>query len=223
MGVLSREPGWALIFDLDGVIVDSNPVHSACWREYLAGYGIRVNGDFDAKMYGRRNDDIVRAVFGEGIEPAELRRHGADKEKLYRRRMGPALRERLVPGLLAFLERRKDRPMAVASNAERANVDFVLDTAGLRHYFRAVLDGGQVKRPKPDPEVFLLAAKLLGKSPDACIIFEDSLAGAEAARAAGARVVGITTTHDRLPPADLNIRDFLDARLEPWLSAQYCG
>jgi len=213
----------ALIFDLDGVIVDSNPVHSACWREYLAGCGIPVGGDFDLKMYGRRNDDIVRSVFGEGLDPAELRRHGAEKEELYRRRMGPVLHDRLVPGLLAFLERRKDLPMAVASNAERANVDFVLDTAGLRHYFRAVIDGGQVKRPKPDPEVFLLAAKLLQRSPAACIVFEDSLAGAEAARAAGARVVGLTTTHDRLPPADLNIRDFLDARLEPWLSEQQRG
>jgi beta-phosphoglucomutase len=223
MGVVSRQPGWALIFDLDGVIVDSNPVHSACWREYLAGCGISVGGDFDSRMYGRRNDEIVRSVFGEGLDPAEVLRHGAEKEKLYRRRMGPVLNERLVPGLRAFLEKRKELPMAVASNAERANVDFVLDTAGLRRYFRAVVDGGQVKRPKPDPEVFLRAAELLKRSPAACIIFEDSLAGVEAARAAGARVVGLTTTHDRLGPADLNIADFLDPGLEPWLSEQQAG
>jgi beta-phosphoglucomutase len=222
MGVLSRQPGLALIFDLDGVIVDSNPMHSACWREYLAGFGVSVGGEFDRNMYGRRNDDIVRSVFGPDLDEAALRRHGAEKEKLYRRRMGPVLHDCLVPGLVAFLERRKDLPMAVASNAERANVDFVLDGARLRHYFRVVIDGGQVKRPKPDPEVFLLAAGRLEMPPAACIVFEDSLAGAEAARAAGARVVGVATTHDRLP-ADLNITDFLDARLEPWLSEQQPG
>lgn len=212
--------GLGLIFDLDGVIVDSNPIHSVSWRLYLRHHGIEMPEDFDQKMFGRRNDEIVRGLFGAGADPAEVFRHGAAKEVLYRKMMGPVLGEHLVPGLVEFLERHRESPMAVATNAERANADFVLETGGLRKYFRAVVDGEQVARPKPDPEVFLRAAGLLGLPPADCIVFEDSLTGVEAARAAGARVVGLTTTHDELPNVGLSIRDYLDAELELWLTKQ---
>jgi beta-phosphoglucomutase family hydrolase len=212
--------GLGLIFDLDGVIVDSNPIHSKIWRVYLRRYGIEAPGDFDQKMFGRRNDEIVRKVFGANLNSAEIIRHGAAKEALYREVMGPVLKEHLVPGLVAFLERHNSVPMGVATNAEPANADFVLDTAGVRQYFRAVVDGDDVSRPKPDPEIYLRAAELLGLPPANCIVFEDSLTGVEAARAACSRVVALKTTHDQLPSVDLSIRDFLDAELEPWLSRQ---
>jgi HAD superfamily hydrolase (TIGR01549 family) len=223
MSVLSNSglvSGLGLIFDLDGVIVDSNPIHSAVWRIYLARHGVVAAGDFDQKMFGRRNDEIVRGVFGAGLDPAEVFRHGAAKEVLYREVMGPVLREHLVPGLVPFLERHRDVPVGVATNAEPANVDFVLESGGVGQYFRVVVHGGQVSRPKPDPEIYLRTAELLQLPPANCIVFEDSRTGAEAARAAGARVVALRTTYDQLPNVDLSIRDYLDPKLEPWLSEQ---
>jgi HAD superfamily hydrolase (TIGR01509 family) len=215
--------GPALIFDLDGVIVDSNPVHIVCWREYLRRNGIAAPEGFEQRMFGRRNDDIVRDLFGDGLEPEEVARHGADKEAFYRETMGPALRDHLLPGLTAFLERHRDRPMAVATNGEPANAAFVLDAGGLRAYFRAVVDGHQVERPKPDPQIYLRTAEILRVRPQECVVFEDSYAGVAAAAAAGARVVGVTTTHADLPGVELRIQDFLDPRLEPWLQGQQVG
>ncbi len=212
--------GLGLIFDLDGVVVDSNPVHMVSWRIYLRRHGIEPPEDFEQQMYGRRNDDIVRDLFGAELEPAEVDRHGTEKEALYRKMMGPVLQERLVPGLVSFLDRHQDVPMAVATNGERANADFVLECGGVRRYFRVVVDGGQVSRPKPDPEIYLRTAALLGLPPADCIVFEDSRAGVEAARAAGTRVVALTTTHEQFASVALSIRDFLDAELEPWLSRQ---
>jgi beta-phosphoglucomutase family hydrolase len=212
--------GLGLVFDLDGVIVDSNPVHEVSWREYLRCQGVQAPEGFEQRMYGRRNDDIVRDLFGADIGPAEIVRHGTAKEALYREMMRPVLREHLVPGVASFLERHRDVPMAVATNGERANADLVLESGGLRRYFRFVVDGGMVSRPKPDPEIYLRTAELLGLPPADCIVFEDSLAGVEAARAAGTRVVALTTTHDSFAGTALSIRDFLDAELELWLSSQ---
>ncbi len=212
--------GLAFLFDLDGVLVDSNPVHSQCWREYLRGFEIEPPGDFDQRMYGRRNDEIVRLVFGTGLEPAEVLRRGAEKESLYRKRMAPVLERYLVRGLRQFLERYRNVPKAVATNGERANLDFVLNEGGLSRCFQAALNGEQVSRPKPDPEIYLRAAELLAIPPPNCIVFEDSHTGIQAARAAGMRVVGITTTHPELPGADLHVRDFADPGLEPWLLTQ---
>jgi len=212
--------GLALVFDLDGVIVDSNRVHSEAWSEYLRRCGCEVPEDFDVRMFGKRNDDIVRDVFGWNLDPAEVFRHGTEKEKLYREMMSPVLRARLVPGVASFLERHWDMPMAVATNAEAANVDFVLGDSDLRRFFRAVVDGDQVERPKPDPEIYLRAAALLDVPPVNCIVFEDSKAGIQAARAARARVVAVNAAEpaSKLPQVEISVRDFLDPGLEQWLS-----
>jgi beta-phosphoglucomutase-like phosphatase (HAD superfamily) len=208
------------MFDLDGVIVDSNPVHSACWREYLQAFGIQPAADFDARMYGRRNDEIVRMVFGEGVPRNDVLRHGADKERLYRKRIGEELGDHLVSGVGRFLDRHVEVPKAVATNGERANLEFILECSGLAPYFAVTLNGEQVTRPKPDPEIYLRAADLLGVPARNCIVFEDSNTGVEAARAAGTRVVGLMTTHAELPGTDLLVRDFDDPGLEPWLLTQ---
>ncbi len=218
---MTRRPDHpALIFDLDGVIIDSNAVHTETWREYLRRFGRELPEDFSSKNFGRHNRDIVRDLFGPELSAAEIEQHGAAKEALYRERVRPVLQERLVPGVAEFIEGHARWPLGVASNAERANVEFVLEHAGLRRYFRAVVDGHQVRHPKPDPEIYLRAAELLGAAPADCIIFEDSFSGVEAGRAAGARIVGVQTTHASLPGADLLIRDFRAPQLARWLKAQ---
>jgi HAD superfamily hydrolase (TIGR01509 family) len=220
VSTVSRTRDLALVFDLDGVIVDSNAMHGVSWRAYLRSFGVEAPVGFEQGMFGKHNNEIVRSVFGAGLDDAEVLLHGTRKEKLYREMMGPVLKRHLVPGLLEFLERHRDFPMAVASNAERANVDFVLDCAGIRDFFRVVLDGGQVRKPKPEPEIYLRAAELLGTPSANCIVFEDSQAGVQAARSSGARIVGLLTTHSGLPHVDLTIRDFLDPVLGTWLTGQ---
>jgi HAD superfamily hydrolase (TIGR01509 family) len=212
--------GLALLFDLDGVIVDSNPVHVQVWRDYLSRYSVDPGDSLPARMYGRRNDEIVRDLFGSHLTDGEVFWHGAAKEALYREAMGGQLASRLVPGVVAFIESQRGRAMAVATNAEPANAEFVLTETGLRNHFAAVVDGHQVERPKPAPDIYLRAAQLLGRPPRNCIVFEDSSAGVEAARAAGARVVALTTTETRFPAADLCIEDFLSRELRPWLDRQ---
>jgi beta-phosphoglucomutase len=108
----------------------------------------------------------------------------------------------------------------MASNAEPADVEFTLENAGLRQFFRVVVDGHQVRHPKPSPEVYLRTAELLGIAPANCLVFEDSYSGVQAAQAAGARVIGVLTTHEDLPDTELTIDNFGSGHLEPWLQNQ---
>lgn len=210
----------ALIFDMDGVIVDSNAMHRESWTAFNSRYGLETTEEMHQRMYGRRNDQILRDFYGEGMTADEVDSRGRAKERLYREMMAGRVEEVLVPGLRAFLERHRDLPMGVASNAEPENVAFVLDEAGLRPYFRAVVDGHQVDNPKPHPDVYLRTAELLETEPANCIVFEDSHSGAAAAVAAGMRVIGLGTTYANLPGTILTIDNFLSGDLEPWLQAQ---
>jgi HAD superfamily hydrolase (TIGR01509 family) len=145
---------------------------------------------------------------------------GRAKEQLYREMMAGRTEEALVPGLRAFLERHRDLPMGVGSNAEPENVAFVLDETGLRPYFRVVVNGHQVRNPKPHPEIYLRVAELLEAEPADCIVFEDSPSGVAAAVAAGMRVIGLRTTYVNLPGTALIVDNFLSGDLESWLQAQ---
>lgn len=208
----------ALVFDLDGVIIDSMPMHNKSWKVYLERLGIDVT-DLDRRMHGRRNDDIVLDLIGAHLTPNEVKAHGDAKEELYREMTGADLRLYLVPGVVEFIARHSGQPLAVASNAETPNIDFVLDGADLRRYFRIIVDGMQVKRPKPYPDVYLKAADLLGIEPRNCVVFEDSPAGVSAAVEAGARVVGVET-HEPLDQVEYRVPDFREPGLERWLSHQ---
>ncbi len=203
----------SFIFDLDGVVVDSMPLHTEAWRVYLERLGITVP-DLDGRMHGRRNDDLVKAFISADLSVDEIFEHGAAKERLFREMMGAGLEQHMVPGVRAFLKRFDGASCAIASNAEPANIAFVLDGADLRRYFRVVVDGHQVSRPKPFPDIYVRAAELLGAAPGDCIVFEDSPTGIEAAVAAGCRVIGIGTHSMDLPGAELVVRDFRDPALE---------
>jgi beta-phosphoglucomutase len=211
--------GLALIFDLDGVIVDSMPVHELAWRRYLETLGFD-GGDIPARMHGRRNDEIVRDFFGEKIDQDTVLAHGAAKERVFREMLRGRLRESLVAGIAEWLDHLEGAPMALATNAERANIDFTLDGAGLRRYFDVIVDGSEVSRPKPAPDVYLRAAELLKIAPQNCIVFEDSPVGVAAAVAAGMRVVGVRTHSSPLDGILFSVANFLDRQLDGWLSAQ---
>ena len=210
----------ALIFDMDGVIIDSNPLHRQAWAAFNRRYGLETTEAMQRRMYGKRNDQIVRDYFGEGISPEEVDARGRAKERLYREMLTGRTEEMLVPGLRAFLERYRDLPMGVGSNAEPENIALVLDEPRLRRYFRAVVDGHQVRHAKPHPEVYLRVAELLETDPAECVVFEDSHSGAAAAVAAGMRVIGISTTDDNLSGTSITIDNFRSGDLDLWLQAQ---
>ncbi|MEI9971951.1 MAG: HAD family phosphatase [Ignavibacteriota bacterium] len=212
--------GLALIFDMDGVIVDSNPLHREAWTAFNRRHGVETTDAMLERMYGRRNDQIVRDFFGASLAEDVVAAHGAAKEELYREMLGDRIEQTLVTGLRQFLETYRDIPMALATNAEPENVNFVLDRAGLRTYFRAIVDGHQVTHPKPHPEIYLRAASLLGIAPANCIVLEDSHTGVAAGKAAGMRVVGIGTTYVNLPGVDIMTDNFCNGILTSWLRAQ---
>jgi beta-phosphoglucomutase family hydrolase len=212
--------GLALIFDMDGVIVDSNPVHREAWVAFNRGYGLETTPAMLERMYGKRNDEIIGDYFGDGLGLEEVVARSRAKEELYREMAGSRIEQMLLPGLRAFLDRYRAVPMAVASNAEPENVAFVLDRAGLRPYFRVVVDGRQVIHPKPHPDVYLRAAALLEVAPANCIVMEDSPTGVAAAKAAGMRVIGVRTTYVNLQGTDWNADNFKSGDLTSWLGAQ---
>jgi beta-phosphoglucomutase len=208
----------ALIFDMDGVVVDSNPLHRAAWAAYNRRHGLETTEAMHERMYGKRNDQIVLDFFGANLSPAEVFEHGAAKEALYREMMRPLLAGAIVPGLRAFIERHAELAIGLGTNAEPPNVKFTLDESDLGRFFRAVVDGHQVKLPKPAPDIYLEVARRLGIEPAHCVVFEDSFSGVAAARAAGMRVVGVRTTHRVFKDVDLAIDDFNDPALEPWIA-----
>jgi len=207
---------FAVIFDMDGVLIDSNPLHAEAWVEHLNEHGISPSG-IDTWMAGKRNDFIMRRLLGPEAADREVFDHGAAKEALYRRKMAPVVERHLTPGLREFLGELRELPVGLGSNAEPANVDFLLDAAALRPYFRAVVDGHQVENPKPAPDIYLRVAQLLGVAAEHCLIFEDSASGISAARAAGARVIGVEKHGRHLEGTELTIRNFFDPALQQWL------
>jgi beta-phosphoglucomutase len=210
----------ALIFDMDGVLVDSNPLHREAWTRFNLRHGLTTTPAMHERMYGRRNDHIVRDFYGDGLTGEEVASRGRAKEQIYRELASERLEEILVPGLKRFLNAHHYIPMAVATNAQSENVNFVLDCARLRPYFRAVVDGDQVANPKPHPDVYLKAAELLDADPAGCVVFEDSHSGAAAAVAAGMRVIGLRTTYVNLPGTCLNVDNFWSGELQEWLEEQ---
>lgn len=218
--MLILNPELALIFDLDGVVIDSMPTHTLAWERYLEAHGFDPR-DVEERMHGKRNDDLVRDLFGPSLSDQEVFEHGAAKERMFREMIGATLEAKLVPGVREFVAAASRMvPLAVGTNAEPANVDFILNGAGIRKYFRAIVDGSQVARAKPAPDVYLRGAELMDAAPGNCIVFEDSPVGIQAARAAGMRVVGVLTHASRLADVDLAVPDFNHPELESWLSEQ---
>src|SRR5436190_2994940 len=202
----------AIIFDMDGVIVDTNPYHKIALHQFCARYGYSLTEDeLRNKIYGRPNKEWIANLFQRKMSPAELSAYGEEKEKLFRDLYEKDIKP--LPGLHDFLVRLKDEkiPVAIGTSAPRSNVDFVLEKTGLGNFFDVILDESNVDRGKPDPEIYLKVATRLNMPPSRCIVFEDSLSGVMSAEASGAKVVGVTTTHtkEELSHTQLSIDNFV--------------
>lgn len=201
---------FAVIFDMDGVIVDTNPYHKISLKQFCEKYGYRLNEeDLISKIYGRTNNEWIRNIFG-SLPKERILELGEEKEAMFRAIYKDVIKP--VSGLDAFLKALEERsiPKAIGTSAPRSNVDFVLEHTHLKKYFTTILDQSDVEHGKPDPEIYLKVADRLGFQPQQCIVFEDSLSGVESAQRAGAKVVGVATTHshEELAHTDLVISDF---------------
>jgi beta-phosphoglucomutase family hydrolase len=194
----------AVLWDLDGVLVDTASFHFQAWQELFQSVGKGfAEADF-RRTFGLRNDAILRDVLGE-LAPAEVERLAQRKEELYRDKVSG--RVAAIPGAMELLRRlqQRGRKMAIVSSTPRENVRVVLRSLGLEGVFEAVVAEEDAPRGKPDPQGFLVAAERLGVGPGECVVIEDAPGGVEAAKRAGMRCIGVTTSRPReaLAGADL--------------------
>lgn len=214
----------ALLFDLNGTMIDDMHYHLRVWHSILnddLSAGLSMD-EVKSQMYGK-NNELLERVFGAGaFTMEESDRISRMKEERYQEIYRPHMA--LLPGLADFLETalQKKIPMAIGSAAIPFNIDFVLDTLQIRHFFNAIVSAHDVLNSKPDPETYLKAAELLGIHPSDCLVFEDAPKGVEAAQRAGMASVAITTLHAPLEFGHLSnivmfARDYTDPRFSSLL------
>lgn len=186
------------ILDMDGTIVDNMDYHVKAWLELFKELNITMTAaEFNRRLTGRTNQQILRMALGGDPSEQEIRELADRKEERYREIYRP---HRVpVAGLTDFLQAaaEADFPLAVATSAPEVNIEYILDGLEIRGYFRAVVGAEDVRNGKPHPEMFLTAAGRLNVAPADCLVFEDSLAGVEAAERAGMQVGALTTTHQK--------------------------
>lgn len=187
----------AYIFDMDGVLVNNCRYHVLAWRAFSKKHGLELTDEQVLEWMGAANRVYMERLLGRPVADGELADLENEKESLYRELYAP--HRRIPDGLRAFLDRAHaaDIPCGVATGAPEQNITFILDGLDLRRDFRCVVDPTQYSRSKPAPDCYLRAAALLGVAPANCTVFEDAVAGIQAAHAAGMRVVAITTTNPR--------------------------
>jgi beta-phosphoglucomutase len=184
----------AVLFDMDGVLVNNSEWHSAAWvlcAQELLGLAIRPD---DSRIHGGLNHEILAALLGRPLAAADVREFHEAKEERYRTWARGKLKP--VRGLATYLEHLEaiSMPVALVTSADRTNVAFVLGELGLEFHFPMRITGADVARGKPDPEAYREGARLVGVPPRDCLVHEDSLNGVRSAVSAGSRVAALTTT-----------------------------
>jgi len=207
----------AVIFDMDGVICHTNPYHSIAFKKFFQKRNLNpTEAEFRLHMYGKNNGYILSHFLGREIIGQELANLEYEKESLFRELYKAEVDP--ISGYMNFLLELTSAKLSigVATSAPRANMDLILDTLDIRQVFQSTLAEEDVKKHKPDPEVYLRSAKNLGVSPENCLVFEDSFSGASAGLNAGMKVVGVLSTHskDELPPCHSYIEDFTEINFD---------
>ena len=208
-----------VIFDMDGVLIDSAEPHFTSWRLLADECGGTVTREQFAATFGRQNRDIVPVLFGEASK-TRLQALSERKEEIYRDlvRTNPPI----VPGAveLAHGLARAGARLAVGSSGPLANIEFVLGAMEVTGLISAIVSGDDVTRGKPDPQVFSVACERLGVSPACCVVVEDAPAGVQAARAAGTRAVAVLIYHpaEAFDGPDLMVRRLADLSVEQLVS-----
>ncbi|MCF2519237.1 HAD family phosphatase [Dyadobacter sp. CY351] len=201
----------AVIFDMDGVICHTNPYHSMAFREFFSKRDLApTDEEFAAHMFGKSNSYILSHFLNRVVEGDELLKMEDEKESLFRQIYEPYIDP--IEGIVAFINDLKSNgaKLGVATSAPLANLDLILSKVPIRAHLGSIMASENVKKHKPDPEVYLTSAKNLGVEPDQCVVFEDSFSGVSAAINAGMHVVGVLSSHtkEELPPCNLYIENY---------------
>jgi beta-phosphoglucomutase len=207
--------GFAVLWDMDGVLVDSGALHRRAWRTFLSQKGQPVSDEIFERGFGRPNEQVL-SEYWTGLSTTQIRRLGEEKEQCYRdlvKQEGI----RATPGAVEWMGQFHDARIAqaLATSGCQANADLITQLTGVRPYLAAIITAEDVSRGKPDPDVFLYAAALLDVAPTRCLVIEDSVHGVQAARAADMRCLALETTH---PAAELCGADVVlpDMRAFSW-------
>jgi beta-phosphoglucomutase family hydrolase len=200
------------IFDWDGVIIDSSSHHEESWERLAREVARTLPADHFKRGFGRKNEFIIPEILEWTRDTAEIQRLSLRKEALYRDVVAERGVEAL-PGVRVWLERLSEAgvPCVIGSSTHRANIELSLDLIGLSKCFAAIVTAEDVTRGKPDPQVFLTAAKKITRPPERCVVFEDALVGIEAAHAGGMKCVAVATTN---PPELLRAAERVVTRLD---------
>ncbi len=204
-----------VIFDMDGVLVDSAKPHLRSWELLSEETGVAISAKQIADTFGRHNSDIIPRLFGD-VSGERLRTLASRKEKLYRDlvRDNPPL----VEGATDLIEQLNtaDCKLAIGSSGPLDNIQLILSALGADKTIATIVSGDDVTRGKPDPQVFAIACERLGLSPSRCVVIEDAPVGIEAAMAAGTKPIGVCLyqTRDALGAADLIVEKLSDLTVD---------
>jgi len=203
---------FSVIFDWDGVIIDSKDLHRKSWHRCAKELGFDFTDAHFDKIFGLKNIIVIPDFLGWTTDPGKIKEISDFKEELYRELLYNAGRI-LIPGVEALIIELEERDirMAIGSSTDLINIETVLNTLPIKHAFSKIVSAEDVFKGKPDPEVFLTAAAGLSAKPDQCVVLEDSPAGIEAAKRAGMKSVGVGTTH---PVELLNQADMIVCSIE---------
>ena len=203
-----------LIFDMDGVLIDSNAAHFASWLKIAAEDGVEFTKETFWKTFGMTSEYIVERYWNPPVSQAEAARIVERKETAFCESVVEHVKP--IDGAVDFVRYlvKKGTPIAVGSSAPRVNVDFVLDWLGIRDLFgKGIVAGDEVKIGKPAPDIFLLCAKKLGEAPRRCVVIDDSRSGVNAGKAAGMTTIGFFSTGHSLEEyenADYIVKSFAE-------------
>ena len=203
-------PTQALLFDLDGTLVDNMMVHHRAWQRKLKELGLDYSLERVKEEIHGVNLEILEKLFGDRFTLAERKQIAWDKEATYREIFAADFKANIVPGALEFIRQAYavGIPMAIGTAGPKENAEFVVENLGVGHMMGHLVHSGMVSKGKPDPEVFQQCADALGIDLKDCVIFEDSVTGARAANNAGCPVVVLTTTHDEPEFTELKVANF---------------
>ena len=206
----------AIIFDLDGTLIDNNAYHIEAWKVFYDKIGKPFSKEeYTNNINGRINSDIFNYIFDSNLNTELLENYSTEKETLYRELYKPHIKA--IDGLIDFLEEleKANIPKAIATSGLVPNINFMFEHVPIKKYYAEIIDASQVTKGKPHPEIFLKAATAVNANPKNCVAFEDSIAGIRSAKAAGMKVVGLTTTHtaEEVKEADVIIKDYTEISL----------
>lgn len=200
-----------ILWDMDGVIANSAAFHFAAWQESLAKKGVSFTEEDFTRLFGSRNDFIIRTVWGEGLSERDTEAMVQEKEASFREKARGNIMP--FPGVIKLLNiiKKGTFKLALVSSAPVENIELITEELGIKHNFDCIISGREVPESKPSPQIYLLAAEKLGVAPEDCIVVEDSPLGVKAAKAAGMRCLAVTNTH---PGQDLKEADKVIDSLE---------